>query len=247
MQNGEFNDPRLAGLYEAFNPWGRSDGFFLNVANEQPGSRVLDLGCGTGLITLRLAESGHMVTGIEPALASLNVARAKPGADRVTWIHGLAADAPTEAFDLALMTNHVAQFLTGDDEWLAALKDIRRALRPGRRLVFESRDPAARAWESWVPEDSTELTLPDGVTVLNWTEVTDVTGQCVSFTHHYAFSDTAAETLSHSTMRFRPETTIRETLTAAGFDVEALYGGWNREPVGQGDGEFIVFARARQA
>lgn len=241
MQNAEFELPRLARVYEMFNPWGRSDQFFLDVANETPGTRVLDLGCGTGQLTLRLAEAGHEVTGIEPARASLDVARSKPGAEGVTWMNGLAADAPSNAFDLVLMTSHVAQFMTGDDEWLTVL----RHLRLGGRLVFDSRDPAARDWDTWRPEHRTELTLPDGRAAVNWTEVTDVTGECVSFTHHFSFPDSAEELLSHSTLRFRPEATLRETLDAAGFDVDAIYGGWNREGVGQGDGEFIVFSRAR--
>lgn len=245
MHNGEFESPSLVELYEAFNPWGRSDDFFLSVANEQPGSDVLDLGCGTGQLTMQLAEAGHTVTGIEPARASLNVARRKPRAERVAWIHGLAANAPANAFDLVLMTSHVAQFMTGDDEWQDTLRHLHRALRPGGRLVFDSRDPAERDWEGWIPEDRTEVTLPDGRKVLNWTEVTNVTGECVSYTHHFQFSETTAKGLSHSTLRFRPEATLRETLDAAAFDVEAIYGGWKREAVGHGDGEFIVFARAR--
>ena len=209
------------------------------------GLRVLDLGCGTGQISLRLAEAGHTVTGVEPALASLDVARAKPGAERVTWIHGLAADAPSDVFDVALMTNHVAQFLAGNSEWQSALRNLHRALKPGGRLIFDTRDPASRAWETWSPDDQTTLTLPDGMTVLNWTEVTDVTGECVSFTQHYLFLGLEEEYLSHSTLRFRPEQSIRQSLQAAGFEIEAIYGGWQRESIGQGDGEFIVFARAK--
>lgn len=117
MHNGEFNLPRLACVYDAFCPCGRSDQFFLEAVNEKPYAHVLDLGCGTGQLSLRLAEAGHTVTGIDPALASLDVARAKAGAEKVTWLHGLAADATASTFDVALMTNHVVQFLTDDEEW----------------------------------------------------------------------------------------------------------------------------------
>ena len=246
MHNGEFNEPRLAQVYEVDCPWGMSDQFFLDVANENPASNILDLGCGTGRITLRLAQSGHTVTGIDPALAALEVAQRKLGANRVTWIHGTVADAPTDAFDIAAMTNHVAQFLTGDDEWLDTLKHLRRSLNLGGRLVFDSRDPAARGWEHWNPTDTREeVALPSGETLLTWTEVTDLEGENITFLSHYVFSSSPEELLSRSTLRFRPEQTIRSTLAEAGFDIENIYGGWRRDPVEQGDGEFIVIARKR--
>lgn len=52
---------------------------------EEFGARsVIDLGCGTGTFALMLAELGVKVIGVNPAGASLDVARAKPRADRVT-------------------------------------------------------------------------------------------------------------------------------------------------------------------
>jgi 2-polyprenyl-3-methyl-5-hydroxy-6-metoxy-1,4-benzoquinol methylase len=48
------------------------------------GSReVLDIGCGTGTFACLLAEQGYSVIGLESAVASLEIARRKPYADRV--------------------------------------------------------------------------------------------------------------------------------------------------------------------
>jgi SAM-dependent methyltransferase len=293
FKDAEFNDVRLARLYETLCPWGRSDQFFLDVANEIPNSRVLDLGCGTGQITLALARAGHQVTGIDPAAASLALARAKPGAEQVVWIEGTSADAPADAFDLALMTNHVAQFMTDDGAWLEVLADVYRALAPGGRLVFDSRDPVAQEWEKWtrlgtshtrlkrfwnmsfalstcgrgalhssgvrgrasgVPAPCQgfnlisyqQTSLPDGRELETWTELREASGEQFTFVHHYAFSDTEEVLLSRSTLRFRPEETLRASLKTAGFGVEGMYGGWQHDPVGQGDGEFIVLARAEK-
>jgi ubiquinone/menaquinone biosynthesis C-methylase UbiE len=103
---------------------------FLAVAGEGPGGRVLDLGCGTGRLALALADAGHRVTGVDPACASLDVARAKRGADRVTWVEGTSQVLPDAAFDVALMTSHVAQFFVDDSAWRATLADLRRPLVP---------------------------------------------------------------------------------------------------------------------
>jgi hypothetical protein len=43
----------------------------------------------------------------------------------------------------------VAQVFLRDQDWAAALRAIHAALRPGGRLVFETRDPARKAWLEW--------------------------------------------------------------------------------------------------
>lgn len=243
MHQAEFRDRRLVRVYDAECPWSRDDEFFLSVVDETPGARVLDLGCGTGRLALAMAAAGHTVTGVDPAQASLEAARAKPGAERVTWLEGTSPDLPSSAYDIAVMTSHVAQFFVGDEEWRSTLEDLRRALVPGGRLVFDSRDPRAREWERWNPVDSRrDITLPDGAVVSAWTEVTAVRDGAVSFTHHYTLPD-GEQLDSTATLRFRTEQEVRSALRDAGFSVESLYGGWQREPVGAGDGELLVVAR----
>jgi SAM-dependent methyltransferase len=248
VQNGEFEDPRLVEVYDAEFVWGWDDDFFMAVLAERLSPRVLDLGCGTGRLAVAMAAAGHEVTGVDPAAASLAAARRRPGAERVRWVEGSAAGLPARAFDTALMTSHVAQFLVDDLEWRAALRSIRRSLDRGGRLIFDSRDPADRRWVKWNPVDSRRtVVLPDGSPVDTWTEVTDEQDGVVSFTHHYVFAD-GEERTGTATMRFRTEQEIRSSLEDAGFDVDRIYGGWSREPVGLSpDGELIVIAVVRPA
>ena len=72
-------------------------------------STVLDIGCGTGTLACRLAARGLTVTGVDPAQASLDVARSKPGADRVIWLLGDATTLPPMTVDVVTMTGNVAQ------------------------------------------------------------------------------------------------------------------------------------------
>jgi 2-polyprenyl-3-methyl-5-hydroxy-6-metoxy-1,4-benzoquinol methylase len=244
MRHAEFNDPRLVAVYDAQFSWSRDDDFFLSVVNETGLARVLDLGCGTGRLALGMAAAGHTVTGVDPARASLNAARAKPGADQVTWIEGESSVLTDRSFEVAVMTSHVAQFFVSDLAWAGTLADLKRSLVPGGRLVFDTRDPRARKWKDWNPVDSSRrVSLPDGREVEVWTEVAAVQAGAVSCTIHYIFPGTA-ELVSTATLRFRTENELRSSLQAAGFAVEQIYGGWNRQPAGEGDGEFLVIARA---
>ena len=143
-----FSNPRLASLYDAMEA-DRSDlDAYVGMIEEFSSRRVLDIGCGTGTLAVLLARRGIEVTGLDPASASLDVARSKPGAERVTWLHEDATGLSPMQLDLALMTGNVAQVFLSDQDWDATLAGVHTALRPGGRLVFanplrlESRQPS---------------------------------------------------------------------------------------------------------
>ena len=78
-------DPRLAAVYDALNPPADDMAFYLDLAGETP-KNVLDMGCGTGRLACELAARGHRATGADPAAAMLDIARNRPGGEKVTWI-----------------------------------------------------------------------------------------------------------------------------------------------------------------
>ena len=175
MADDGFDHPRIAAIYDALDG-DRSDlEAYERIADELGARRVLDVGCGTGTFALLLAGRGLEVTGVDPALASFEVARAKPGADRVRWIHGDATSLPPLQVDLATMTGNVAQAIVEREDWDATLGGIHGALRPGGHLVFETRDPAARAWEEWTRDASYGVPEIEGVgAVESWHDVIEV-------------------------------------------------------------------------
>lgn len=112
--------------------WGR----LLREHLPQPPSEVLDLGCGTGSLTVLLAESGHRVHGVDLAPNMVAAARAKIAAAGVTASVevGDAADPPGRpgAYDVVL-TRHVLWALPDP---AAALARWVRLLRAGGRLLL---------------------------------------------------------------------------------------------------------------
>ena len=210
-----FAEPRLARLYDVFD--GDRDDLtaYLGLAAELDTDRVLDVGCGTGTLALLLAAQGRGVTGLDPAEASLAVARAKPGADAVTWLHGDATTLPRLQVDLAVMTGNVAQVFLTDDDWAATLRGLHAALRPGGHLVFETRRPERRAWEEWDGRTVRRDVAGVGEVVLR-TEVTGVALPVVSFRHSYAFPG-GVVLHSDSTLRFRERDELEVGLADHGF------------------------------
>src|SRR5690348_3539467 len=112
-------DPRLVELYDTDNPRGADTDFYVQLAAEIGARTIVDLGCGTGLLTRELAVDGRQVIGVDPAAAMLAYARRQPGAERVQWIEGDAGAIGAPAADLVVMTGNVAQVFLDDREWAA--------------------------------------------------------------------------------------------------------------------------------
>lgn len=73
-------DPRLVDLYDIDNPDGPDHDFYRALADRCAAPTILDLGCGTGMLTVSLAREGRRVVGIDPSptmLASRAAARAR--------------------------------------------------------------------------------------------------------------------------------------------------------------------------
>jgi SAM-dependent methyltransferase len=181
------------------------------------------VGAGTGTFACLLARRGIDVVAVDPAAASLVVARAKPGAEAVRWIQGGTSRLPTLQVDLAIMTGNVAQVFIHDDEWVATLSDIRAAVRPNGRVVFETRDPAAEGWRGWNRQDSyRRMDIPNAGIVESWVDTTEVRGPLVSFRWTFAFEADGAVLTSDSTLRFRSRDEVETSLAPAGLVLEEV-------------------------
>ncbi|MGW7368338.1 class I SAM-dependent methyltransferase [Streptomyces sp. NPDC054841] len=239
VANEAYDNARLAELYDPLDP-DRSDlDVYVTVARELKARQVLDVGCGTGTFALMLADRGLMVTGVDPSGASLDVARSKQGSERVRWIHGDATALPEMRVDLATMTANVAQEIVDSEMWEGTLRGIRSALRPGGHLVFETRDPARRAWEAWNRAATHRVVAVEEVgPVETWVDVTDVSFPLVTFRGTVIFTATGETLTSDSTLRFRERAEVEAALTAHGYIVDEV-----RDAPDRPGREFVFFAR----
>jgi len=239
MADEIFGHPRLAAIYDLLDPDRTDLHAYLDHAQQLDAKRVLDIGCGTGTFALLLADRGVEVVGVDPARASIDVARAKPGSDRVRWICGDAAALPPLRVDLVTMTANVAQAIVAPEAWQQTLARAHEALPPGGHLVFETRDPAARAWENWNRTCSHRVTpIPEVGTVESWVDLVEVSPPLVTFSWNYVFATDGRHLTSDSTLRFRAREEVEADLTAHGFRLHEV-----RDAPDRPGKEFVFVAR----
>lgn len=239
-----FSETKLAKLYDVLHPWGKAadDAFYLELV--MPASAVLDVGCGTGLLLRKAREAGHTgrLCGLDPADAMLDVARERRD---IEWVLGDLSTVDYEReFDLIVMTGHVFQVFVEDEHIRDTLGSARLALTADGRFAFETRNPAVRSWERWVPENAVEVLHPaGGVVRMEHQFDAPVESDVVSFTATYS-SPTLDEPLkSRSTLRFLDADALSTFLTEAGLAIDEQFGDWDRSPLTATSPEIITITR----
>ncbi|HEY8473478.1 MAG TPA: class I SAM-dependent methyltransferase [Natronosporangium sp.] len=239
-----YADPDLVALYDLDNPGGEDHDYYRALADQLDARVIIDLGCGTGLLTRTLVRPGRTVVGVDPSRTMLDYARRQPGAGAVTWVQGDASVlAPAGTADLVICTGNAFQHIT-PAELAGALAAVAGALRPGGVFSFETRNPAYRQWEEWTPEATYGERDTHVGRLREWLEVTEVSDGRVVFEAHNVFPD-GEDRVYRSTLFFRTASELAEALTAAGFDEVAVAGDWRGGPLT--DASRVLVVRATRA
>ncbi|MGO1885153.1 MAG: class I SAM-dependent methyltransferase [Citricoccus sp.] len=241
-QHDPYGDPELATLYDLDNPDGPDHAYYRALADALNARSIIDLGCGTGLLTRSLCAPGRTVVGVDPSPSMLAVARSRRDADRVHWIDGEAAAVPqTGDVDLVVCTGNAIQHI-GPEELPATLQYVAGALRTGGTFSFESRNPAAREWEQWTPGATAGERYTAFGHLREWLEVTEVDeGRKVVFDAHHVV-DGGQDRVYTSVLHFRTADEFARELTSAGFTGIEITGDWPGGPVADGSRLLIVRA-----
>lgn len=224
-----------ADLYDRLHDGYRDDLAFYRGLAEDLGGPVLELGAGSGRVTVALARAGFDVTAVEPAPAmrARGVARlgAAGVADRVQW---LDADARALALDrrfaLAIAPFHMLMHLTSLDDQDAVLAAARAHLAAGGAFATDVYVPrfgpegvvrVEPAWAGLEGDLSTwQLVDPVAQTV--------VTEHRLDRTRPDGTVERRAATLRQ---RYFHRFELERALRAAGFARVRTFGGFDRGPV----------------
>lgn len=145
MTNNYYTDPRRAGAYDA-GMGTEADAmndtpFYLALAREAAARRhaVLELGCGTGRVTLPIAHEGIEIVGLDNAPAMLDIARRKAATEGLdmTWVEADMRDFHLERrFGLIIIPYRSFLHLLTDADQAACLNAVYRHLVPGGRFAL---------------------------------------------------------------------------------------------------------------
>ena len=205
------------------------------------GARLLDVPCGWGRHSHLLAQAGFDTTGTDLSSALLRRARV---AGQATNLRGFVASDiralpfATHSFDGAFnIFTSLGLFLNDQDD-LAALRELRRVLRPGGRFLLESmhRDDVISAFaerDAW--------TLPDGTEVQVRRRFDAVRG----ISHEQLRWRRGAETgEKRHALKLRTATEIDALLAQAGFREARYFGDWHGAPFRHDSAHLIALADA---
>lgn len=235
-------DARIVDLYDGDNPDGDDHDYYRSLADRNGARSVLDVGCGTGILTVSFAATDRRVVGVDPSHAMLTYARNRPGADTVTWIEGDTRAVMEGDFDLIVMTGNVAQHIP-DPDWERTLADLRALAHDRAILAFDSRNPAARAWESWHQPEPTVRDTMHGP-LKEWYEVTELDDGKVLLRAFNVLVATGEHVLQEELLTFRDRDAITDQLKHAGFEVSDVWGDRNQTPFAGHEPIMVFEARA---
>ena len=237
MPDNHYENPRLTLIYDLDSGWSAEREFYLSLAGSSS-IKVLDIGCGTGLLCNAYAANNHQVTGVDPSSAMLDLGRQKPHGKKVEWIQSFAQDLNLSAsFDLIIMTGHAFQVLIDDDDVLATFATMRKHLKPNGLIVFESRNPAIDWSNNW--NYDMKLTLPTGGTVEESRRFISMDENKMSFDLRYQFQDELLT--SASLLRFWTKREIEIYAASAGLSVNRIMGGWDGAAFDENTSEEMIF------
>ena len=236
--------------------------FFLEYAAEIEGP-VLDLGCGTGRVLIPMAEQGSRVTGLDISPLMLEACRAKlenlpvPVRERVSLVEASMHDFKlNERFELIFSAFRSFQVLLNVEDQLACLRCLSDHLQDDGRLILDVFDPhlpflvEESRKEEWGRD--APFTLPDGrlVELRQRNPVTDLTRQVIDceLIYYVTHPDGRRERLVQSfPLRFFYRYEIEHLLARTGFEIQELFGGYDRAPFGaERPQEIIIVARKRR-
>lgn len=240
---------------------------FYRDALHEHGDPVLELGCGTGRITLALAEAGHRVTGLDISGRMLERCEQKRAAlpretrERVHLVEGdMTKFDLGEKFRVVIIPFRPMQHLLETEQQIACLESVRKHLWSGGRRSSDKRGrlildvfqtDAERMHDEQYQKEGpvTEYSMPDGRQVRITERVAAYhraeQRNDVEMIFYVKHAHGQEERLVFAwTLRYFFRYEVEHLLARCGFRVRAVYGDFDRSPLADTSPEMIFVAES---
>jgi SAM-dependent methyltransferase len=230
---------RIAGVYDNYH--GGLDpadavSFLADLAGDGP---ALELGIGTGRVALPLAARGLPVEGIDASTKMVERLRSKPGGDALpVTIGDFASFRLGRTFSLAYVVFNTFFSLLEQDEQVACFECVAAHLGPRGCFVIEAFVPDLTRFHRGQATLTSRLETDD---VRIDASMHDPVGQMVR-TQHITIRDGKLETFPVA-LRYAWPAELDLMARIAGFEREARYAGWRREPFNAASGSHVTVYR----
>jgi ubiquinone/menaquinone biosynthesis C-methylase UbiE len=250
-------------LYDTFQTGIEGDVAFYVAEAQRAGSPILELGCGTGRILLPIAEAGGTITGLDRSAAMLAIAREKLSQQsahvqqRVDLVEGdMRTFSIPQRFQLVIIPYRAFLHMLTVEDQRQALQRISEHLVNGGRLILNVFDPkletivAMAGSQSGTLRWSEEIRHPrTGRKVVVWNSrryypEEQRVEQLFIFEELDEAGNVVAKSYAPLTARWIYQTEMQHLLELSGYQIEALYGDFQRGPFRYG-GEQIWVARKK--
>ena len=247
-----------AQAYDTADPTDTGGAFYRALAQEAGGA-VLEIGCGTGRITIPIAQMGFPVTGLDIVPGMIEQAQRKSAGLPAKWVVG---DGRTfrldEQFHLIFLTGNVFQFFLTNADQAALLERVHAHLHRDGLFAFETRNPrwpglATRPepyegmfflLETCLDELGAEtFTDTEGRTVrTSYTQAYDHAAQILHLTGYKRWreGDQEQTQVTRTALRYTFPQELAALLHVHGFAIIRQYGDWNYEPLTEASPSIIV-------
>lgn len=226
-------------MYDAINGGAEIGGaFYFDLAHEC-GNPILELACGTGRITIPLAEQGFDVTGVDITPEMLERAEQKAAVQgaSIEWIRADARKLNLgRRFKMAFTTGNSFQAFLDSESQEDLLRTVRVHLIPGGVFAFETRNPNLAALATGIGGADYEWAFVDHagrrVTALEQRRY-DPESQVEHYTTQYRWTDDrngSAERETHISLRYVFPQELEALLYYNGFELMHLYGDFEKSP-----------------
>jgi 2-polyprenyl-3-methyl-5-hydroxy-6-metoxy-1,4-benzoquinol methylase len=237
IEEGERSAPRIA--------------FYCDLA-KTIGGPVLEIACGSGLVTIPVAAQGLDVTGVDLARPMLEHARKKAAAQnlKIRWV-----EADARSFDLEkqflfiFITGNAFQAFLSREDQEALLTSVKRHLLPDGIFAFETRNPSGHDLSNQTEEqfDQSYISVEGHRVSVSSTQIYDPIAQIIYWTSYRRWNDGEREheKKTHIACRFTYPQELEALLHYNGFQVIQQYGNWKKEALSASGPSIIAICKVR--